>query len=164
MYKLMKVLAIAALIITIAGAGAVLYGIHTFEPVIEQVQVTVTPASQAQEIFDSVMAQVQNSTFTGRVFAQPAMPDSGDCTFLTYTVRLANKGFFPAEWIALNVTPVQDDLLQLDNVQANVLAAGSRGDIAATILHAGDASQTQRTFTVSGYVFGRKILLEGSTP
>ena len=158
----MKVLAIAALVITIAGAGAVLYGINTLEPVVEQTSVQITPAAQAQDIFDSVMAQAANGTFTGRVFAQPGALDSADCVFLTYTVRLANKGFFPAEWVSLNVQPVQGDLLQLDNVQANVLSSGSRGDISATVLHTGDASQTQRDYVVECYVFGRKITLEGT--
>lgn len=158
----MKVLAIVVLIVTIAGAGAVLYGINKLAPVIEQTQVTATPAAQAQDIFDGVMTQVNHATFTGRVFAQPGELESEDCTFLTYTVRLANKGFFPAEWVSLNIVPVEGDVLQLDNVQANVLASQSQGDIAATILHAGDASQTQRAFTVNCYVFGRKIMLEGS--
>lgn len=162
MYKMMKVLAIVVLIVTIAGAGVVLYGINTLAPVIEQAQVTSTPANQAQDIFDSVMDQVNRATFTGRVFAQPGMLVSGDCTFLTYTVRLRNKGFFPAEWISLDIQPVEGDVLQLDNVQANVLPGAGRGDIAATILHVGDAAQTQRAFTIQCYVFGRKITLEGS--
>ena len=158
----MKALAIAVLIVTIAGAGAVLYGINTIEPVIEQTQVNATPAVQAQDIFDDLMAQVNNATFTGRMFAQPQALESGNCTFLTYTVRLANKGFFPAEWVSLDIVPAEGDVLQLDNVQANVLSAGSRGDIAATILHAGDASQMQRAFAINCYVFGRKITLNGS--
>ena len=158
----MKALAIVVLIVTIAGAGAVLYGINTLEPVIVQAQVSATPAAQALEIFDGAMAQVQNGTFTGRVFARVEAPESADCMFLTYTVRLANKGFFPAEWVSLDITPAEGDVLQLDNVQANVLASGSQGDIAATILHAGDASQAQRAFTVNCYVFGRKITLTGS--
>ena len=162
MYKLMKVLAIAMLIVTIAGAGAVLYGINTLVPVIEQTQVNATPAAQAQEIFDSAMAQVNNAAFTGRIFAQPGALESDECTFLTYTVRLRNKGFFPAEWVSLDIVPAEGDVLQLDNVQANVLASGSQGDIAATILHTGDAAQTQRSFVVNCYVFGRKITLEGS--
>lgn len=162
MYKAMKVLAIAALIITIAGAGAVLYGINTLEPVVEQTSVQITPAAQAQDIFDSVLAQVSSGTFTGRTFAQPGMLNSMDCTFVTYTVRLANKGFFPAEWVSLNVQPAEGDVLQLDNVQANVLSRGSRGDISATLLHMGDASQTQRNYIVECYVFGRKITLEGA--
>lgn len=161
MYKAMKILAIVVLIVTIAGAGAVLYGIKTFSPMVEQVFVTVTPAEQAQDIFDGVLAQVGSGTFTGRVFAQPGQLDSQKCTFVTYTVRLSNKGFFPAEWISLDVTPVQGDVLQLDNVQANVLSGGSTGDIAATILHAGDTAQTQRSYTIHCYVLGQKITLEG---
>ena len=162
MYKAMKMLAIAALIVTILGAGAVLYGVNTFAPVVEWAQATATPARQAQEIFDSIAMQVENETFTGRVFGDTADLNAQDCTFLTYTVRLQNRGFFPAEWIALNVQPAEGDVLQLDNVQANVLASGSEGDIAATILHAGDAEDTRRAFTVSCYVFGKKVTIEGS--
>ena len=162
MYKAMKVLAIAALIITIIGAGAVLYGINNFAPVVEQTSVMATPAAQAQEIFDGVMAQVGKGTFTGRMFGQPGALDAKNCTFLTYTVRLANRGFFPAEWVSLNIEPVQGDLLQLDNVQANVLASGSRGDLNATILHVGEAGEMPRTYTIHCYVFGRKITLEGT--
>ena len=162
MYKAMKAVAIAALIITIAGAGVVLYGINTLAPVVEQTSVLVTPAQQAREIFDHATAQVQNGTFTGRVFGDAAHLSAQDCAFLTVTVRLANRGFFPAEWIALDVQPEQGDVLQLDNVQANVLPSGSQGDVSATVLHAGSAESTQRAFTVSCYVFGRKITIQGS--
>ena len=96
MYKAMKVLAIAALIITIAGAGAVLYGVNTLEPVVEQTSVQITPAAQAQDIFDSALAVAQYCfgpemtqlssqekkmlesilTANGRSFADPVyMPD-----------------------------------------------------------------------------------------
>ncbi len=162
MYKAMKALAIAVLIVTIIGAGAVLYGINTLAPVVEQTSVLVTPAAQAQDVFDSVMAQVSKGTFTGHMFGQPGTLDAESCTFLTYTVRLANKGFFPAEWVSLDITPVEGDILQLDNVQANVLASGSRGDLNATILHVGDAGEMPRTYTIHCYVFGRKITLEGT--
>ena len=163
MYKAMKMVAIAALIVTILGAGTVLYGINTLAPVVEQTTVLVTPAAQAQEIFELATAQVRDGTFTGRVFTDASGLNEQDCTFLTFTVRLANRGFFPAEWIALDVQPADGDVLQLDNVQANVLARGSRGDVAATILHAGDAQDTRRAFSVSCYVLGRKITLQGST-
>ena len=85
-----------------------------------------------------------------------------DCTFMTVTVRLANKGFFPAEWISLQIQPEAGDVLQLDNNQANVLPSGSRGDIAATILHTGDAAGTRRAFGVTCYVFGRRVTIEGA--
>ena len=160
-YKMLKVLAIVVLIVTILGAGAVLYGINTLAPVVEQTQVTVTPAVQAQDVFDGILNQVESGTFTGRVFTQPGEISAQDCAFVTYTVRLFNKGFFPAEWIALDVQGTQGDLLQLANAQANVLASGSRGDIAATILHMGDAADTQRSYEITCYVFGRKITLQG---
>lgn len=168
MYKMMKVLAIVVLAVTIAGAGVVLYAVNTFTPVIEQTSVLVTPAAQAREIFDGALEQIGNGTFTGRVFAGTDAPDAQECTFLTYTVRLKNKGFFPAEWIALEITPKQDeggaayDAFQLDNNGANVLGAGSTGDLSATILCVGDAADTQRDFTVTCYVFGRQITFAGT--
>lgn len=162
MGKAMKALAIAALLITIAGAGTVLYAVNTWEPVIVQSAVSSIPAEQAKDIFDAVVSQVKHETFTGRAFGGVSGLEVQDCTFLTYTVRLKNRGFFPAEWIALDVQPVEGDVLQLDNVQANVLPSGTEGDIAATILHRGDASDAQRTLEISAYVFGRKATIEST--
>lgn len=162
MGKVMKALAILVLLVTIAGAGAVLYGLNTLAPVVEQATVLVTPAEQAQPVFDQAMEQLRDETFTGRVYAQADGVSAQDCAFLTYTVRLTNKGFFPAEWLSLEVVPVEGDLLRLDNYSANVLAAGSSGDLSATILHAGSADDTRREFSVTCYVFGQKITLAGS--
>lgn len=168
MYKAMKVLAIVALLVTIAGAGLVLYGINTLTPVIEQIHVAVTPAVQAQEIFDGVLSQVRDGTFAGRIYGDTAGLQAQGCTFVTYSVRLHNKGFFPAEWISLIIQPVQGaeahDLLQLDNSGGNVLAARSQGDIAATVLTAGDAAVTQRDFEIACYVLGRQVRIAGVTP
>lgn len=168
MYKAMKVLAIIALLVTIAGAGLVLYGINTLTPVIEQVNVAVTPAVQAQDVFDGVLSQVRNGTFTGRLYGELDGLQAQGCTFVTYSVRLANKGFFPAEWISLIIRPLQGaagyDVLQMDNSGGNVLAARSRGDIAATMLVAGDAGNTQRSFDIACYVLGQQIHLAGNTP
>ena len=162
MYKAMRALAIAALVVTILGAGAVLYGIERLEPVVEQVSVLVTPAVEAQDSFDELQRQTADGTFTGRVFGDMMGLNAQDCTFMTVTVRLANKGFFPAEWISLQIQPEAGDVLQLDNNQANVLPSGSRGDIAATILHTGDAAGTRRAFSITCYVFGRRVTIEGA--
>lgn len=167
MYKAMRVLAIAALIVTIIGAGGVLYVMNTLSPVVEMAAVTATPAVQAQEIFDSVMQQVRDETFTGRVFENAVGLSPDNCTFLTYTVRLKNRGVFPAEWVSLDMHPVSNasgttfDALQLDNSGGNVLLSGSVGDVNATLLHVGDASEMQRDYTVTCYVLGQKITLEG---
>lgn len=164
MYKAMKALAIAALIATIAGAGVVLYAINTMAPVVEQVVVTATPAMQAQETFDAIQQQMRDGTFAGRVYADANGLDAKDCTFLTYNVRLRNRGFFPAEWISLGFVPREDvqnqtrDYLQLDNYGANVLAGGSVGDISTTILTTIDPQNTIARIEGACYVFGQETV------
>lgn len=165
MYKAMKALAIVVLVATIAGAGAVLYAIRTMAPVVEQITVTATPAGQAQDMFDTVMRQMDEGTFSGRVYAQADELDAKDCTFLTYHVRLKNRGFFPAEWVSLGFVPREDvqnltrDYLQLDNFGANVLAAGSEGDISTTILTTIDPANTVARIEVTCHVFGQTMTL-----
>lgn len=160
MSKCLKVLAIAALLCTVAGACAVLYGINTLTPQVEQAFATVTPATQAQDVFDHVAGQLAAQTFAGKLWGSVDGLHAEDCAFVTYTVRLNNRGFFPAEWISLQVAPkAETDLLMLADSSAHVLTAGSRGDLTATILTT-DAGDTARTLTVTCYVFGQKIEFE----
>lgn len=161
MAKAMKVLAIAALLVTIVGAGALLYAVNHLSPVVVQTNVVLTPAWQAQDVFDAAAAQLNSETFTGRVFSDASGLDAQACTFLTYTLRLHNKGFFPAEWVSLDMHPSEEDICQLDNHKPNVLGSRTQGDIAATLLTRGDAADTQRGYTVTCYVLGRKIVFEG---
>lgn len=168
MSRALKILAIAALLATIAASGVVLYGINTLSPVVEQTSVLATEAAKAQDVFDSVMEQIRNDTFTGRMFAEDAHLSAEECTFLTYTMRLKNRGFFPAEWISFEIHPQQSadgsagDVLQLDNNGPNALYAGSTGDIAATILCKGDGGQRERAYTITCYVFGKQRILQGT--
>lgn len=163
MSRVLKGLAIAMLLITVIGAGAVLYGLSTFEPRVEQVLVTATPAAQARETFDAVLAQLDNETFAGTRFASADGLDAQSCTFLTYTVRLKNRGFFPAEWVSMAVRPESSadgasrDVLQLGGDGAYVLSPGGSGDLSATILRTGDASNTTREIALTCYVFGQRI-------
>lgn len=84
-----------------------------------------------------------------------------DCTFLTYTVRLKNKGFFPAEWISLELTEAaQNDVLILPDDSRHMLAAGSMGDIQVTVLNRTNQPDTARTLRVTCYVFGQKIVFD----
>lgn len=162
MYKAMKALAIAALIATIAGAGGVLYALNTLAPQVEQVVVTATPAMQVQDTFDAIMQQIESGTFSGRVYADPSELSAEECAFMTYSVRLKNRGFFPAEWIALGFMPREDvqnqtkDYLQIDNYGANVLAGGSAGDISTTILTTIDPQNTVARLEGICYVFGQE--------
>ena len=161
-----KMIAIAALLVTIAGALVVLYGVNTLVPQVVQVSVEATPALQAQDTFDAVMAQVAQGTFSGRILSEPEGITAEDATFLTYTVRLQHKGFFPAEWISIACAPREDvssdtrDVLQLDNYGANVLAGGSQGDLSATVLTTIDPSQTTSLLEISCHVLGEKKTIQ----
>lgn len=161
MRGLLRGLAIAALLVTVVGAGVVLYGLSTMEPAVAWVNVTATPAQQAQETFDAVLAQLDVGTFGGTQFAAADGLNAQSCTFLTYTVRLQNRGFFPAEWVSLSIEPRQDgggsDVLQIGGDGAHMLAAGSSGDLSATLLRMGDAQDTARTLNIACYVFGQRI-------
>ena len=146
----MKILAILALVATIAGAGAVLYGINTLAPQVVQTAANVT----------------ENGTFGGRIFGGTDDLRAEDCAFVTYTVRLQNKGFFPAEWISMElVEPKDGDVLALPDDSRHALAAGSVGDMQLTVLRrTGEEEQadTARTLRVTCYVFGRKIVFDVS--
>ena len=83
MRGLMRGLAIAALLVTVAGAGVVLYGLSTMEPAVALVSVTATPAQQAQETFDAVLGQLDDGTFGGAQYATADGLNAQDCTFLT---------------------------------------------------------------------------------
>ena len=161
MAKVMKGIAIAALVATIAGACAVLYGINMLVPQAELATLTVTPAAQAPQMLESVLAQVESGTFAGHVFSDTDGVTAENASFVTVQVRLNNRGFFPAEWIALSAVPRHDagdgtrDVLQLDNYGANVLAPGSRGDISATVLTTMEPGKHAVQLEVSCYVLGR---------
>ena len=162
MNRFLKILAIAALLITVLGAGAVLYGVRMLAPQAVSVQVIATPAAQAQDVFEETMDQLARGTFAGTPFGQADGLTMQEATFLTYTVRLKNRGFFPAEWIMLEVEPRNHDgsgydVLQLADTRGHVLPAGSEGDLNATILRAGEAGDTARKLRVVCYVFGQRV-------
>lgn len=68
MGRFMKILAILALVATIAGAGAALYGINTLAPQVVQTAANVTEAQSVADTFDDMVTRLENGTFGGRIF------------------------------------------------------------------------------------------------
>ncbi len=160
MNRAIKTLAVVMLAVTILAAGAVLYGYLNLAPKVVDVAAAVTPAQQAQETFDSLKQAAAEGVLSGKVYGDVTGLEAADCAFLTYTVRVKNAGFLPAEWIALELQPVSfeggQDMLVLDNGGANVLSSGAQGDIAVTLLTTITGEQPQRVVNLTCYVFGRK--------
>lgn len=161
MNKVLKGLAIAVLLLTVIGAGAVLYGINTLKLEVEQVSVTQMPAVEQQGVFDEIVRQLEENTFAGVLLTENTSNlRAEDCTFLTYTVRFQNKGFFPAEWISLEVQPSDGaEILTLADNSAHVLPAGSRGDLSVTLL-CRNGEKTERKLKTTFYVFGHQIVFD----
>ncbi|MBR5288581.1 MAG: hypothetical protein IKU34_08355 [Clostridia bacterium] len=155
MRKGLTILAIVMLVVTIAAAGAMLYGIRTLTPQVVDVTAAVVPAAQQKAAYDAIRTQLDEGLFGGRLFSQE-IPDAEDASFVSYNVRLKNRGFFPAEWISLRVAPLEGDVLQLENGGANVLLSGSQGDMNVTLLTTLNPARQARTITIECYVFGRK--------
>ena len=76
----MKTLAILALVATIAGAGAVLYGINTLAPQVVQTAANVTEAQSVADAFDDMVTRLENGTFGGRIFGGTDDLRAEDCS------------------------------------------------------------------------------------
>ena len=145
----MKILAILALVATIAGAGAVLYGINTLRPQVVQTAANEMRAQDAADTFAALVGQLENNTFGGKIFGGTGDLRAEECAFVTYTVRLKNRGFFPAEWISMELLePAEGDVLALPD--------DSRHALRRTDAQTGAA----RVLRVTCYVFGRKIVFD----
>ena len=70
MNRAMKVLAIAVLLVTLAGACVVLYGMNTLVPQAEQMTVSRISASEAPEAFEALRVQLEEGTFSGRLYGE----------------------------------------------------------------------------------------------
>ena len=153
---------ILALVATIAGAGAVLYGINTLRPQVVQTAASETRAQDAADTFAALVSQLENNTFGGKIFGGTGDLRAEECAFVTYTVRLKNRGFFPAEWISMELLePAEGDVLALPDDSRHALPAGSMGDMQLTVLRRTDAQTgAARVLRVTCYVFGRKIVFD----
>ena len=166
MRRALRIVAVAALLLTVAGAGVLLYAMNTLSPQVVGMSVLVTPASEVQNVFDETMAQLDAGAFSGKVYGSTDDLSAEGCSFVTCTVRLTNRGFFPAEWITMDIVPVQEqsggDVLELPDAGAYMLASGSTGDISSTVLTTAQDPAAGRTCRVTCYVFGREITLEAA--
>jgi hypothetical protein len=148
---------IAVTIVALAVLGYGAYGLRV-QP--GTMSVAVTPAAQAIEQFEALRASVDEGSFTGRVFVGEALSNPEEYVFVTYTLRVKNVGFIPAEWIELAVTPAGGDVLELDRDGAQALSAMSEGDLKAVVLQKGDGSDAQRAAQVTYYAFGRPYVID----
>lgn len=140
--------------VTVVALALFGYGVYGLQMQVGEMTAVVTPATSAAEQFEALRAAMDNDSLTGRVYQKEALGNPEDYVFVTYTVRVKNVGFIPAEWIELVITPGAGDILEMDISDAQVLGARSEGDLKAVILQKGDGSDTARAAQVQYYAFG----------
>lgn len=152
----MRVLAVL-MVLVVAVVGVFFWQANTGAQMrVESVRAQLLPATEAQETYDRTRAEIASGTFYGRQYQEAEFLMAESFAFLTLTVRMANDGYFPMEWIRLEVAPDASDVLMLAAERIPTLAAKSRGEFEATILTRTGAD-TNREVTVQYYVLGQPM-------
>ena len=149
----MKTAAILMLVVCLAALGGVGYLYLTASVTVEPVEIIATDAVTQAETYSRLKAQIENESFVGTLFSQyrPEFPEND--VFYTYTVRITNHSFLPAELLELQVTPLTGDFLQIGDPNAYDLPSGRSLDLSATIL-TDKHSHNVRELTISYYIWG----------
>lgn len=151
----MRVFTWILVVVTAIALGLFGYGYYGLTVHTGELTAVVTPAVNAVEQFEALRADMDNDSLTGRVYRKEALGNPEEYVFVTYTLRVKNVGFIPAEWIELVITPGNGDLLEVPTSGAQVLGAGREGDLKTVVLQKGDGSDSSRSAQVRYYAFGR---------
>lgn len=149
----MKPAAIIALILFLAALGGVGYLYTTCQITVVDVGAQATAAADQPTLFDELKTQQERQEVIGTSYSKEELTAPEDYQFLTYSIRLSNTCFIPADNVEVQVTPMAGDVLQIGDTAIRTLPARATGDISATILtHAG--SQPVRELMVTYYLWG----------
>ncbi|MCL1963650.1 MAG: hypothetical protein FWF69_01130 [Firmicutes bacterium] len=159
----MRVFTCILLLVTLLAAAFLGYCYVNARMVIEGVSASQVAAADALGTYNQVKNQIAQGTFLGTVYrdANYVMPEG--YTFLTLTVRMANHGILPQDWIRIELTPDAADIALLYNERTPTLAGMSRADFYATLLtHTG--AHTSRTVKITYYVLGMPFSVSYQMP
>ena len=149
----MKPLAIFLVILVIASLAGVGYLYFTSNIVVSFVSVTATDPVTQPDVFDQVKTATENGAFVGTLYSSAPLTGPEDYLFYTWTVRLENNSFLPADTIEIQVTPMAGDALMIGDTMCRRLASRGQTDLSATLLTARD-KHSVREAIVSWYVWG----------
>jgi len=151
----MRVIAVVLMVITLFVGVYFGYCYIGIPMQIDSVTAEWMRASDAAETFSHIERQVAEGFFSGKLYADPPLPEVSELAFLTLTVRMSNKGLLDQDWIELHVTPIEGDVAQLSQERTPTLAANTRADFSTTLLTGLDAEEN-REIRVTYYVLGRR--------
>ncbi|MBQ8200733.1 MAG: hypothetical protein IJZ74_03075 [Clostridia bacterium] len=131
----MKFFAILTVLILIASLAGVGWLYMTANVVVEATGVTALEASAQPELFEQLRTQMRLGAVVGTPFiAQGELTNAEDYQFLTYTIRLRNDCYVPADMVELQISPMAGDVLQIGSSVSAALPARGTADATATLL------------------------------
>lgn len=155
--KAAAIISVILLIVCLLGIG-VLYA--TAGMTVESVGVIAVEASTQPDLFSQLRQQVESGGVLGTAYTgQSWLDDAENYQFYTYTIRLRNDCFVPADMIEVQVTPMDGDVLQIGDYTVKQLAARAEGDLQVTILTS-IGMHPVRELMVSYYVWGMPFNLK----
>lgn len=155
----MRIFAFVLLGITLVVAAFFGYCYYGAQMQIVGVAASLTPATEALGTYELVTGQMREGSFYGTVYQELEFTYPESYTFVSFTVRMRNRGLLPMDWIRIEVAPEENDILQLAADRTPSLAGGSTADFSTALLCRSGAD-ADRKITLTYYVLGYPFRVE----
>ena len=154
----MRAIAIILTAVSIALAGLTLALYITADVTVTDISCTAEDAAGREAEFLAIREQARNGIFTGTLFGsagdgETAPGGAGEYLFYTYTMLVNNNTFLPMKTAEIQVSPMNEDILQLPESRQAMIPPRGQGTVQATILTRKE-SHPVRELTLTYYLWG----------
>lgn len=115
----------------------------------------VESAADRVQVFDNIVSTARVGSSDLIVYSD-ASGSAEQYSFVTYTLRLRNMNALPAEWLQLDITPQQGDVL-LVKASTEDVPAFSEKLLTVVLLTDRSAASYARSATLTYYVYGHEF-------
>ena len=149
----MKPFAVILILLVLAALVGVGYLWYSSGVTVSFVSVVATDPVSQPEVFGQIKAAVENETFVGTKYTSEPLTVPEDCLFYTWTLRVENNTFLPADTIEIQITPMAGDILLVGDTVNRTLDKKESTDLTATVLTSRNAHSVREAI-VSWYAWG----------
>lgn len=149
----MKTFAILMMVLVLAAAGVVGYGLfHTTLQVIGKDVQVFSAQSQPQQ-FEQLKVAVERNALIGTRLKNEMLTGPENYTYQVYTLRVKNPGLVDAEMVEIQIAPLGKDVLYYGEEGEVVIPAGQTRDLWCVLLTEGE-THAVRNLYITYYLWG----------
>ena len=149
----MKKAAIVLMLLLIALAGVVGYGLFNTDLKVIGKSVQMVPATERAAEFAALREAVQKQSLLGTVLKKGDLGGSEGYSYYIYTLRLKNQGLVQAEMVEVQIAPMSSDVLFYGETGEVKIAPGETRDVWCVLLTKGTPHPV-RDLRVTYYLWG----------